>query len=157
MTYSSDRGVRDAGPRGERLFGGVLERLIGRQHYRGRAHLVVLGIDAGRDRALVDQRLGGTHQAMTRHDDAVVGGNEVLLGAIADRAHALLQRGVLARKTSDAAESPASLLGGAIYQIVVILVGDRPERAGYVFAVHAGAILHGVDFALCERACRMEI
>src|SRR5262245_66624029 len=42
------RRLRDAGTRGERLFGGVLERLIRRQHHRGRAHLVVRRIDAGR-------------------------------------------------------------------------------------------------------------
>src|SRR4029450_12617870 len=101
----------------------------------------VLRIDARRDRAFVDQRLRGAHQPMARPDDAVVGRDQVLLGAIADRTHALLQRRILAGKASDAAEGPASLLGSAIHQIVVVLVGDWPERAGHVFAVHAGAIL----------------
>src|SRR5262249_62073073 len=89
--------------------------------------------------------------------DAVVGGNQILLGAIADRAHALLQRGILAGKAGDAAISLAGLLGGAVHQIIVVLVGDRPERAGHVFAVHAGAVLHGVDFAFRECAGRMEV
>src|SRR5262249_49219759 len=38
---SLHRRLGHAGTRGECLFGGVLERLIRRQHHRGRAHLVV--------------------------------------------------------------------------------------------------------------------
>src|SRR5262249_7451834 len=92
-----------AGRRGGALFGGVLERLIRRQHHRGRAHLVVRRIDAGRRDAFLRQGLRRAHQAVARHDDPVVGGNEVLLGAVADRSHALLQRGVLHREAGDAA------------------------------------------------------
>src|SRR5262245_34279096 len=57
----SHRRLRHARPRRERLLGGVLERLVRRQHHRGRAHPVVGRIDAGRRNALLDQRLGGAH------------------------------------------------------------------------------------------------
>src|SRR5437762_9335274 len=118
---------------------------------------MVLGIDAGRRDALVHQRLGGPQQAVARHDDAVVGGDEVLLGAVADRAHALLQRSVLARETGDAAVGLARLLRGAVHQIVVVLVGERTERARLVLAVNAGTGAHGVDLAPGERAHRVEV
>src|SRR5215813_4217683 len=141
------RRLGHAGTRGERLFGGVLERLIRRQHHRGRAHLVVRRIDAGRRGAFLHQCLGRPHQAVARHDDPVVGGNEVLLGAVADRSHALLQRGVLDREAGDAAEGLAGLLPRAVDQIVVVLVGERPIAARRVLAVHARAVAHGVDLA----------
>src|SRR5262245_2389040 len=127
IVCSSNRRVPDTRPRGERLLGGVLESLIRRQHDRGRAHLVMLGIDTGWDHALLDQCFGGAHQAMARHDDAVVGRNQVLLGAVADRAHALLQRGILTRKACDTAIGLAGLLGGAIHQVIVVFIGDWPE------------------------------
>src|SRR5215470_17735130 len=53
MERSSHRRLRDAPPRGERFLGGVLERLVGRQQHRGRAHAVVRGIDPGRRHALL--------------------------------------------------------------------------------------------------------
>ena len=58
-------------------------------------------IDAGRRDAPLRQRLGGPHQAVARHDDSVVGGDQVLLGAVADRPHALLQRGILDGEAGD--------------------------------------------------------
>src|SRR5262249_57969737 len=133
------RGGR-GGKGGGRVFGGVLERLIRGQHHRGRAHLVVRGIDAGRRDAFLHQRLGRAHQAVARHDDPVVGGNEVLFGAVADRSHALLQRGVLDGEAGNAAEGLAGLLRRAVDQIVVVLVGERPIGAGGVLAVHARAV-----------------
>src|SRR5580693_6768294 len=75
----------------ERFLGAVLERHVGRQHHRAGADFLVLDVDARRRHAFVEERLGGAHQAMPRHDDAVVGRDQVFLGAIADRAHALLQ------------------------------------------------------------------
>src|SRR5262245_32900612 len=154
---SLHRRLGHAGTGGERLFGGVLERLIGRQHHRGRAHLVVRGIDAGRRDAFLRQRLGRAHQAVPRHDDPVVGRHEVLLGAVADRSHALLQRGVLDREAGDAAERLAGLLRRAVDQIVVVLVRERPIAARRVLAVHARAVAHGVDLAGGERANRMKV
>src|SRR5262252_3706839 len=151
------RRLSHAGTRGERLFGSVLERLIRRQHHRGRAHLVVRRIDAGRRDAFLHQRLGRPHQAVARHDDPVVGGNEVLLGAVADRSHALLQRGVLHREAGNAAEGLAGFLRRAVDQIVVVLVGERAIGAGGVLAVHARAVAHGVDLAPGERAYRMKV
>src|SRR4051812_27809670 len=88
----SDRRLCDAElARQERLFGGFLERLVWFQHDRDRTHALVRRVDARRDRAFVGVRLGGPQHAMARHDDAVVGRNQVLLGAIADRPHAFLQ------------------------------------------------------------------
>src|SRR6266404_4866353 len=124
---ASHRRLCHAGTRGEGLFGSILKGQIGRQDDGGRAHPVMRRVDAGRRDAFLHQRLGGSHQAVPRHDDAVVGGDEVLLGAVADRAHALLQRGVLAREAGNAAVGAAGLLGGAVHQIVVVLVGKRPE------------------------------
>src|SRR5580700_900315 len=111
----------------ERFLGAVLERHVGRQHHRAGADLLVLDVDAGRRHALVDQRLGGAHQAMPRHDDAVVGRDQVFLGAVADRAHAFLQRSILHGEAGDAAISPPGLLRRAVDQIIIVLVGERPE------------------------------
>src|SRR3982074_2013580 len=104
----------------------VLECLLRRQHHRSRAHLVMFGIDAGRRDALLHQRFGRAQQPMPRHDDAVIGGDEVLLGAVTDRPHALLQRRILDGEAGDPAEGLAGLLRGPIDQIVVVLVGERP-------------------------------
>ncbi len=112
-----------------------------------RAHPMVGGIDARRRDAFLRQRPGRPHQSVPCHDDAVVGGDQVLLGAIADRTHALLQRGVLDGETGHSAERPARLLRRAIDQIVVVLVGERPIGPRDVLAVHAGAVTHGIDLA----------
>src|SRR3981081_201083 len=156
-TLRSHRRLRHAGAGGERLFGGILESLIRRQHHRGRAHLVVSRIDAGGHDAFFGERLGRPHEAVARHDDAVVGGGEIFFGAVADRSHALLQRGVLDRKAGNSAEGLAGLLGGAIDQIVVVLVGERPIGPGHVLAVHARAAAHGLDLARAERANGMKV
>src|SRR6266508_1076434 len=154
---SLHRRLRHAGPRDERILGSVLERLIRRQHHRGRAHPMMCGIDPGRRDPFLHPCLGRAHQAVARHDDAVVGGDQVLLGAVADRSHALLQRGVLDRKAGDAAEGPAGFLRRTIDQIVVVLVGERPVAAGHVLAVHARAIAHGIDLAPRERAYGVKV
>src|SRR5262249_707171 len=107
--------------------------------------------------AFLHQRVGRPHQAVARHDDPVVGGNEVLLGAVAGRSHALLQRGVLDREAGDAAEGLAGLLRRAVDQIVVVLVGEGLVAAGGVLAVPARAVAHGVDLAPGERAYRMKV
>src|SRR5580698_2721673 len=140
----------------ERFLGAILERHVGRQHHRAGADFLVLDVDAGRRHAFVEQRLGGAHQAVPRHDDAVVGGDQVLFGAVADRTHAFLERSVLHGEAGDAAIGAASLLRGAVDQIIVILVGERPER-GVDFAMYAGAVLHGIDLGLAQRPYRMEV
>src|ERR1700716_3312221 len=58
FSFTSHRRLRHAGPRGQRLLGGVLECLIRRQHHRSRTHLVMFGVDAGRRDALLHQRFG---------------------------------------------------------------------------------------------------
>src|SRR3954454_24560655 len=149
--------LRHAGTRGKRLFGGILERLIRREHNRGGAHLVVSRIDTGRHDAFVGQSLGRPKQAMARHDDAVVGGPEILFGTVADRPHALLERGVLNCESGNAAEGVTGLLSGAVDQIVVVLVGERPISPGNVLAVHARAVAHGLDLAGAEGANGVEV
>ncbi len=151
------RHLGDAGPRGERLLGSVLERLIGRQHQRGRAHAMMSGIDAGRRDPLLRQRLGRAQEPVPGHDDAVVGGDQVLFGAVADRTHAFLQRGILDGDAGDAAEIPAGLLGRAVHQVVVVLVGERAIGAGHIFAVHARAVAHRLHFGRTQRTHRVEI
>ena len=69
-------------------------------------------------------------QPMPRHDDGVVGGDEVFLRAVLDRPHAFLHRGVLHGDAAHAAIGLAALLRRAIHHVVVVLVDDRPERAG---------------------------
>src|ERR1700682_1803023 len=113
------RRLRHAGFAVERFLGAVLERHVGRQHHGAGADFLMLDVDAGRRHALVEERLGGAHQAVPRHDDAVVGRDQVLLGAVADRAHALLQRSVLHGEASDAAIGPAGFLRRAVDQIIV--------------------------------------
>src|SRR5580700_6386026 len=140
----------------ERFLGAILERHVWLQHHRAGADLLVLDVDSGRRHAFVEERLGGAHQAVPRHDDAVVGRDQVFLGAVADRAHAFLQRGILHGEAGDAAIGAAGFLRGAVDQIIVVLVGKRPER-GIDFAMHAGAILHGIDLGLAQRPHRMEV
>src|SRR5579862_3629317 len=131
------RRLRNAGLADQRLPGAVLERDIRRQHHRAGTDLLVLDVDTRRRHALVGQRLGGAHQAVPRHDDAVVGGDQVLLGAIANRPHAFLQGRILNGKAGDATEGLAGFLRRAVNQIIVVLVGERPVGAGDVFAMHA--------------------
>src|ERR1043166_5888136 len=76
----SHRCVGEAFAHGERLARGVLERLVGRQHHRSRAHAMMRGVYAGRDYVFFHQRLDRAQEAMARHDDAVVGRDEVLFG-----------------------------------------------------------------------------
>src|ERR1043166_4866698 len=64
---------------------------------------MVRRIDAGRDHVFFHQRLDRAQQPMARHDDAVVGRDEVLFGTVDHRPHALLQRGVLHGDALDAA------------------------------------------------------
>src|SRR5215470_16567527 len=106
----------------ELVTGRILVRRVSRQHDRGRAHTLMDGVDAGRRLVFLNQRLGGAHQAMACHDDAVVGRDQVLLGAVDDRTHQLLDAGILHGKPGNAAVGLAGLLGGAIDEIVVVLV-----------------------------------
>src|SRR5436305_1728672 len=76
----------------ERLPGAVGERLVRGQDDGSRAHALMRGINARRRCALFLLSLDRLEHAMARHDDAVVGRDQVLLGAIDDRPHALLQR-----------------------------------------------------------------
>src|SRR5829696_4323513 len=89
------RGLRDARLRLQRFARAFLEGRALRQDDGHRAHLLVRGIAARRERALGGEILRRLHESMARHDDAVVGGHQVFLGAVLKRPHAFLQRGVL--------------------------------------------------------------
>src|SRR5262245_44973543 len=95
--------MREARAHLELLTGCILVGYVRRQHDCGRAHALMDGVNPGRRLVFFDQRLGGAHQTMARHDDAVVSRDQVLLGAVDDRTHQLLNAGVLHRKTGDAA------------------------------------------------------
>src|SRR5258706_7577378 len=68
----------------ERLAGAFLEGRAGGKHDRDGADFLVRGIAPRRQRALGGELLRRLHQAVPRHDDAVVRGDEILLGAILD-------------------------------------------------------------------------
>src|SRR5438034_6294668 len=146
---ASHRRLCHAGTRGEGLFGGILEGHIGRQDDRSRAHPVVRRVDSGWGDAFLHQRFGRAHQTMPRQDDAVVGGDEIFLGAVADRSHALLQRGILHGEAGNAAKRFARFLSRAVDQIVIVLIRERTVGTGDIFAMHACAIAHGIDFSAC--------
>ena len=94
-------------------------------------------------------------QAVPRHDDGVVGGDEVLLGAVLDRPHAFLHRGVLHGDAVHAAIGLAALLRRAVHHVVVVLVDDRPERAGNERHMDAAALAHHVELHVRQRPRRM--
>src|SRR5437868_9536630 len=89
---------------------------------------------------------------MPSHDDTVVRGDEILLGAIDNRTHAFLHRRVLHADACDAAERLAGFLRRAVDQIIVVLVGYRPEGAGHVFDVNTLTVSHRLDLIGCQRA-----
>src|SRR5215468_2908093 len=107
---------RYARARHQGISGGVLEGLVPRQHHRRRSHALVHRIDAGGEFALVYERLDGAQQPVASHDDPVVGRHQVLFGAIDDRPHAFLDRGVLHAEALNAAVASTGLLSDAIDQ-----------------------------------------
>src|SRR5262249_15877876 len=90
-------------------------------------------------------------QADTRHDHAVVGRDQVLLAAVLNRTHALLDRRVLHGDAGDAAIGLVGLLRGAIDQVVVVLVHHRPQTPGYKCDGDAAPIAHGIEPGRGER------
>ena len=110
------------------------------------------GIDARRRDSLVPQRLDRPLQLLPGLDDSGVGRNQHLLGAVDDRAHAFLQGRVLHRDALHTRVGVAALLGFAVDQIVVVLIGLWPVRAGDVLAVHAVAVLHRLYLGGGQRA-----
>src|SRR5260221_10541709 len=147
----------DARTRHQGVPGGVLEGLVARQHHGRRSHPLVRRIDAGGPFALVHKRLDGAQQAVARHDDPVIGRHQVLLGAVDDRTHAFLNRGVLHAEALNAAVASAGLLGGAIDQVVIVLVGQRPERIGSTFDMDTFAVPHRGHFGVGEIADRVVV
>src|SRR4029077_20298137 len=114
------------------------------------AHSLVLRVDAWRLDALAEP-LRRSDQAPARHDDALVGGHEVLARAVLDRSHAFLYRGVLHREALDAGEAAALLLRLAVHQVVVVLVRDRAVGAGNERDVDALAVLERLVLLGLER------
>jgi len=86
---------------------------------------------------------------LPRHDDAVVGRDQVFFGAILDRAGAFLDRGVLHGDAFDAGIGFVVLLRQAIDHVIVVFVDHRAERAGNEIDVDAAAVVH--DFQLVRR------
>src|SRR5262249_28882501 len=136
----------------ERVSGRIHERLTGLKDDRGRPHTLMLGGDTGRGRILVDQILDRTQQAMPCHDDAVVRRDEIFFCAIDDRTHAFLQGRVLHRNTCNTAVGAAGFLRFAVDQVIIVLVGQWPERPRHVSDMDALAVTHGRNFARGQRA-----
>src|SRR5580698_4449644 len=88
---------------------------------------------------------GGFGEALPRHDHAVVGGDQVLLGAVLDRPGGFLDRGVLHGDALYAAIGLVVLLRQAVDHVVVVFVDHRAERAGNEIDVDAAAIAHHVE------------
>src|SRR5262245_39344690 len=117
LDIASNRRVGDARTHAERVLAGILEGLVRRKDQRGRTNPLVRDIDARRRHVPFHQALDGAQQAMPGHDDAVVSGDQVLLGTVDDRAHAFLQGRVLHGDTGDAAVRPPRLLRVAVDQV----------------------------------------
>src|SRR5437868_14665094 len=145
---------RDAWMCDQGLARGVLERLIRRQDDGRGPHALMLERHTGRHRALLGERLDRAQQLLPRHDDAAVGRDERLFRAVDDRSHAFLDRRILHGEALDAAVAASRLLRGAIHQVVVVLVGDRP-----VVRIHLGvdalAVAHRRQLRLRQRARRV--
>src|SRR5213592_859489 len=84
-SFFLDGRLGDALFRLQRFTRAFLEWRARRQHHGDRAHLLVHRIAPRGERPLRGELLRGLHQAVARHDDAVVGGDEVLLRAVLDR------------------------------------------------------------------------
>ena len=114
-------------------------------------------IEARRRLALLHRR-AALRSRMPRHDDGVVGRDQVLLGAVRDRPHAFLQRRVLHRDALDAAvvdALPSARRGPSGSRCR--LLADRPERAGDQLGVDAVAVLHRLELLVGQRARRMVV
>src|ERR1019366_3577625 len=94
---------------------------------------------------------------MACHDNSVVGGYEILLGAVDDWPHAFLERCVLHRYPLHPAKRPASLLRGAIDQVVVVLVSKWTESTRDIFDVNAFALAHRANLLLRQWTGRMVV
>src|SRR5665213_1299391 len=105
-----DRGLRDASARLQGFTRAILEWRARGQHHRHRAHLLVRGLAPRGQSALGRQLLRRLQQLVARHDDAVVGGHQVLARAVLYGTHALLARGVLHADAFHAAEALAAPL-----------------------------------------------
>src|ERR1700761_837611 len=158
IVIRSDRGVLDAGLDFEGFAAALDEGLVLGQHHGRGPDLLVFDVDPGGSLALVAQGFHGPPQLAPGHDDAAVGGDQLLLGPVHDRAHALLQRRVLHGDALDPGVGVAALLGRAVHQVVVVLVGQGPvAAAGLVLVVHAVALQHRLPLGLGEGPGRVVV
>src|SRR4029077_19158520 len=150
----SHRRVRDAVLGLERIAGGFVKAFAFRQHDRRRAHGVGGRIDAVGLLAVGDgaRRFA---QTLPRHDDAVVGRDQVFFAAVLDRPGRFLDRGVLHGDAFYAGIGFMMLLRHAVDQIVVVFVDYRAERAGNEIDVDAAAIAHHLELMRRQRPRRM--
>src|SRR6266849_8121426 len=140
----SNRGVGDALSRLQVFALGLGKGDAEWKHKGGGAHALAFRRQPRRGRAVLQGERGAA-KAMARHDDCIVGRDEILLGAVLDRTHALLHGSILHGDALDAAKGASSLLGVAIDHVVVILIDDRPEGAWDQRDVDAAAAAHGVE------------
>src|SRR6266850_6072586 len=98
---------------------------LARQHGFRRVQRVVRRLEAGRYPTVL-HRPGRLQEQTSRLDDGLVGGPEMLAGAIDDAAHALLDGPVLGIDTVDPREG-LRLLHAAILEIVVLAIALGAE------------------------------
>src|SRR6185503_13592197 len=101
-----------------------IERLVGRGHGTARADGIAPCRSGGLRFTAGLQGPRGAHQQLAELDDRHIGRTEMLPGAVLDRTHAVLDRGVLLAHAFDAGEGLV-LLDLAIEQVVVARIADR--------------------------------
>ena len=153
----SDRRLGDALFCLERFARAFRERRAGWQDDGNGADFLMGGIAARGQHPLRGEFLRRFHEAMARHDDAVVGGDQVLLRPVLDRPHAFLEGRVLHADSLDAAERVAGLLRRAVDEVVVVPVLQRTESEREHLHVDALAVLHRMAFVGGEGAHRMVV
>src|SRR5262245_34323865 len=126
------------------------------EQHAGGAHALPVGRERRRLRAVLQRGRRFVEETPGHHDRAV-GRKQLLVLVVLDRSHAFLQRRILNGEAEDAAVGALLLLRTAIDEIVVVLVGQRTERAGLVGTMDAFALLHVMAFLGGQRFARMEV
>src|SRR5262245_4228112 len=126
------------------------------EQHAGGAHALPVSRERRRLRAVLQRGRRFVEETPGHHDRAV-GRKQLLVLVVLDRSHAFLQRRVLNGEPEDAAVGALLLLRTAIDEIVVVLVGQRAERAGLVGTMDAFALLHVMAFLGGQRFARMEV
>src|SRR6516162_2635908 len=139
------------------FFGPILRLYLATKQHACGAYALPARIE-GRRLLTLFQRRCRFVQKSPCHDNRAVGRQQLFVLVILNRPHTLLQRCVLDGKSEHAAVGAPVFLRAAIDEIIVILVGQRPERAaGLIGAVDTFAFCHGTTLLLRQRLAGMEV